>query len=97
MSKPALRVLSRSAWPSSGGLRQAFAYRRAHAAGRLRVLPRHQAAVHRHLGVPVRGRLVELLPELAGRTRPFSLVCASHRHQSAAARALTSALGQVVI
>lgn len=40
------------------------------------------------------GRLVELLPEQAGRTRPFSLVYAPHRHQSAATRALISALAQ---
>ena len=40
------------------------------------------------------GRLVELLPELAGRTRPFSLVYAPHRHQSAAVRALISALAR---
>lgn len=39
------------------------------------------------------GRLIEILPQLAGRTRPFSLVYASHRHQSAAARALVEALG----
>lgn len=38
------------------------------------------------------GRLVELLPQLNGRTRPFSLVYAPHRHQSAAARALIEAL-----
>jgi DNA-binding transcriptional LysR family regulator len=38
------------------------------------------------------GRLVELLPKLGGRTRPFSLVYAPHRHQSAAARALIDAL-----
>jgi len=38
------------------------------------------------------GRLVELLPELSGRTRPFSLVYAPHRHQSAAVRALINAL-----
>ena len=36
--------------------------------------------------------LVELLPQLGGRTRPFSLVYAPHRHQSAAARALVEAL-----
>ncbi|ANH66673.1 LysR family transcriptional regulator [Mitsuaria sp. 7] len=38
------------------------------------------------------GRLAEVLPELGGRTRPFSLVYAPHRHQSAAARALIEAL-----
>jgi DNA-binding transcriptional LysR family regulator len=40
------------------------------------------------------GRLVELLPGLAGRTRPFSLVYAPHRHQSAATRALIAALAR---
>ncbi len=40
------------------------------------------------------GRLVELLPQFSGRTRPFSLVYAPHRHQSAAARALIDALGK---
>lgn len=39
-----------------------------------------------------RGSLVELLPQLGGRTRPFSLVYAPHRHQSAATRALVEAL-----
>ncbi|OWW20292.1 LysR family transcriptional regulator [Noviherbaspirillum denitrificans] len=38
------------------------------------------------------GKLVELLPGLNGRTRPFSLVYAPHRHQSAAARALIKVL-----
>ncbi len=38
------------------------------------------------------GRLIEVLPELGGRTRPFSLVYAPHRHQSAATRALIRAL-----
>jgi DNA-binding transcriptional LysR family regulator len=38
------------------------------------------------------GRLVEVLPQLGGRTRPFSLVYAPHRHASAAARALIDAL-----
>lgn len=38
------------------------------------------------------GRLVELLPELGGRTRAFSLLYAPHRHLSAAARALIGAL-----
>ena len=38
------------------------------------------------------GRLVELLPELGGRTRPFSLVYAPHRHPSAVVRALIHAL-----
>lgn len=45
--------------------------------------------VHERLS---RGSLVELLPQLGGRTRPFSLVYAPHRHQSAAARALVEAL-----
>ncbi|WP_415659378.1 substrate binding domain-containing protein [Roseateles sp.] len=45
--------------------------------------------VHEHLN---RGSLVELLPQLGGRTRPFSLVYAPHRHQSAAARVLVEAL-----
>ena len=34
------------------------------------------------------GRLVELLPHLRGRSRPFSIVYAPHRRQSAATRAL---------
>jgi DNA-binding transcriptional LysR family regulator len=38
------------------------------------------------------GRLVEVLSQLGGRTRPFSLVYAPHRHASAAARALIDAL-----
>ncbi|RWA51075.1 LuxR family transcriptional regulator [Cupriavidus sp. UYMSc13B] len=38
------------------------------------------------------GRLVELMPELGGRTRPFSLVYSPHRHQSVAARALIDTL-----
>jgi DNA-binding transcriptional LysR family regulator len=38
------------------------------------------------------GELVELLPELAGRTRPFSLIYSPHRHQSAAARALIAVM-----
>ncbi len=38
------------------------------------------------------GRLVELLPALGGRTRPFSLLYAPHRHLSSAARALIEAL-----
>lgn len=40
------------------------------------------------------GQFVELLPELGGRTRPFSLVYAPHRHPSAAARALIAALAR---
>jgi DNA-binding transcriptional LysR family regulator len=39
-----------------------------------------------------RGRLVELLPQLRGRTRPFSVVYAPHRRQSAATRALIDLL-----
>lgn len=39
-----------------------------------------------------RGDLVELLPQLRGRTRPFSIVYAPHRRQSAAARALIAVL-----
>ncbi|WP_199099330.1 LysR family transcriptional regulator [Dyella sp. ASV21] len=38
------------------------------------------------------GRLVEVLPQLQGRTRPFSLIYAPHRRQSAAARALIEVL-----
>lgn len=34
------------------------------------------------------GRLVELLPQLRGRSRPFSIVYAPHRRQSAAIRAM---------
>jgi DNA-binding transcriptional LysR family regulator len=48
--------------------------------------------VHERLA---QGRLVEVLAKLGGRTRPFSLVYAPHRHQSAAARALVRALGGV--
>ncbi|MCQ4166664.1 LysR family transcriptional regulator [Tahibacter harae] len=39
-----------------------------------------------------RGRLVELLPQLRGRSRPFSVVYAPHRRQSAAARAMIEVL-----
>lgn len=39
-----------------------------------------------------RGRLVELLPQLRGRSRPFSVVYAPHRRQSAAARAMIEIL-----
>ncbi|QHG65478.1 LysR family transcriptional regulator [Pseudomonas putida] len=39
-----------------------------------------------------RGRLVEVLPRLRGRTRPFSLVYAPHERQSAAARAMIDLL-----
>lgn len=38
------------------------------------------------------GRLVELLPQLRGRSRPFSVVYAPHRRQSAATRALIAIL-----
>jgi DNA-binding transcriptional LysR family regulator len=38
------------------------------------------------------GTLVEVLPQLRGRTRPFSVVYAPHRRQSAAARALIEVL-----
>ena len=43
------------------------------------------------------GRLVELLPRLNGRTRPFSLVYAPHRHQSAVARGLIEALADTSV
>jgi len=39
-----------------------------------------------------RGELVELLPQLRGRTRPFSIVYAPHRRQPAAVRALIGVL-----
>ncbi|MGN7733096.1 LysR substrate-binding domain-containing protein [Ensifer sp. 22564] len=39
-----------------------------------------------------RGSLVELLPELGGRSRPFSLIYPPHRHLSAATRALIDCL-----
>jgi DNA-binding transcriptional LysR family regulator len=38
------------------------------------------------------GRLVELLPQLRGRSRPFSVVYAPHRRQSAATRAMIDIL-----
>jgi len=38
------------------------------------------------------GRLVELLPQLRGRTKTFSLLYAPHRHMSAVVRALIDAL-----
>lgn len=38
------------------------------------------------------GRLAEVLPQLRGRSRPFSVVYAPHRRQSAAARALIAQL-----
>ncbi|AGW90609.1 LysR family transcriptional regulator [Cupriavidus sp. DF5525] len=39
-----------------------------------------------------RRRLVELLPQLRGRSRPFSVIYAPHRRQSAAARAMIELL-----
>lgn len=39
-----------------------------------------------------RGRLVEILPALRGRSRPFSLIYAPHRSRSAASRALIDVL-----
>jgi len=39
-----------------------------------------------------RGRLVELLPQLRGRSRPFSVIYAPHRRLSAASRALIDLL-----
>lgn len=39
-----------------------------------------------------RGQLVEVLPQLRGRSRPFSLIYAPHRRQSAATRALIDLL-----
>jgi DNA-binding transcriptional LysR family regulator len=39
-----------------------------------------------------RGRLVEILPQLRGRSRPFSVIYAPHRRQSAAARAMIDLL-----
>jgi DNA-binding transcriptional LysR family regulator len=44
-----------------------------------------------------RGRLVEILPHLRGRSRPFSLVYAPHRRQSAAARAMIDLLSSNAI
>ena len=38
------------------------------------------------------GRLVEVLPGLRGRSRPFSVVYAPHRRQSAAIRAMIDVL-----
>lgn len=40
-----------------------------------------------------RGQLVEVLPQLRGRSRPFSLIYSPHRRLSAAARALIDAFG----
>ncbi len=39
-----------------------------------------------------RGELVEVLPQLRGRSRPFSVIFAPHRRQSAAARAMIELL-----
>ncbi|EML5379308.1 LysR family transcriptional regulator [Enterobacter bugandensis] len=39
-----------------------------------------------------RGQLVEVLPQLSGRSRPFSLIYAPHRRQSAATRAMIDLL-----
>ena len=39
-----------------------------------------------------RGQLVEVLPHLRGRSRPFSVIFAPHRRQSAAARAMIALL-----
>ncbi|EKF65768.1 lysR substrate binding domain protein [Serratia plymuthica A30] len=38
------------------------------------------------------GRLVEILPHLRGRSRPFSVVYAPHRRQSPATRAMIELL-----
>ncbi|WP_049470849.1 LysR family transcriptional regulator [Stenotrophomonas maltophilia] len=40
----------------------------------------------------LRGQLVEVLPQLRGRSRPFSVIYAPHRRQSAAARAMIELL-----
>lgn len=40
----------------------------------------------------LRGQLVEVLPPLRGRSRPFSVIYAPHRRQSAAARAMIELL-----
>jgi DNA-binding transcriptional LysR family regulator len=39
-----------------------------------------------------RGQLVEVLPHLRGRSRPFSVIFAPHRRQSAATRAMIDLL-----
>ncbi len=39
-----------------------------------------------------RGQLVEVLPQLRGRSRPFSVIYAPHCRQSAAARAMIELL-----
>lgn len=40
----------------------------------------------------LRAKLVKALPQLRGRSRPFSVICAPHRRQSAAARAMIELL-----
>jgi len=40
----------------------------------------------------MRGELLEVLPQLRGRSRPFSVIYAPHRRQSAAARAMIELL-----
>lgn len=40
----------------------------------------------------MRGELVEVLPQLRGRSRPFSVIYGPHRRQSAAARAMIELL-----
>lgn len=44
-----------------------------------------------------RGQLVEVLPQLRGRSRPFSVIYAPHRHQSTATRAMIDLLTSGVI
>ena len=39
-----------------------------------------------------RGQLIEVLPQYRGRSRPFSVIYAPHRHQSAATRAMIDLL-----
>ncbi|GEC65608.1 LysR family transcriptional regulator [Raoultella terrigena] len=40
----------------------------------------------------LRGQLIEVLPQYRGRSRPFSVIYAPHRHQSAATRAMIDLL-----
>jgi DNA-binding transcriptional LysR family regulator len=42
-----------------------------------------------------RGSLIEVLPQLRGRSRPFSVIYAPHRRLSAASRALIDVLVKV--
>jgi DNA-binding transcriptional LysR family regulator len=42
-----------------------------------------------------RGQLIEVLPQYRGRSRPFSVIYAPHRHQSAATRAMIDLLTSV--